>query len=282
MKRKPLDVVLLFVLVIARVRIDTLADLVLPERHGDVAALPWVRSLLSANGLELLSDWLTDPISLLLITLTFAALGTYLFVDAVAGQLGEERAYRLKMALVWLIVFSTVIGKSALLISLRHATGPAAYTHDGGVIQTEETIKYILAGKNPYVEDYRDTPMAEWGLDYRTALDHYPYLPWTFLFSTPFYLVSRTLLGWYDQRFVYLLLFIIMLALVPRLARGPTDKLALVMILGYAIIAVPTGIVTAELAFGRERSITTQSCPSCSAEGHDSDAEYCKYCGTKL
>ena len=57
---------------------------------------------------------------------------------------------------------------------------------------------------------------------------------------------------------------------------------ALVMILGYAIIAVPTGIVTAELAFGRDRPITTQSCSSCSAEGHDSDAEYCKYCGAKL
>ena len=34
-------------------------------------------------------------------------------------------------------------------------------------------------------------PMAEWGIDeFRTALYHYPYLPWTFLFSAPFKLLS--------------------------------------------------------------------------------------------
>jgi len=57
---------------------------------------------------------------------------------------------------------------------------------------------------------------------------------------------------------------------------------ALIMILGYSIIAVPTGIVTVEMASASRKNITTQSCPQCNAEGHDSDAEYCKYCGTKL
>jgi len=55
------------------------------------------------------------------------------------------------------------------------------------------------------------------------------------------------------------------------------------MILGYAIIAVPTGIVTAEMTLGRDRrQVSTQACMVCSAEGHDSDADYCKYCGAKL
>jgi len=56
-----------------------------------------------------------------------------------------------------------------------------------------------------------------------------------------------------------------------------------VMILGYAIIAVPTGIVTAE--FARERKVEDQSricCPSCLKEGHDDAAEYCRFCGDKL
>ena len=57
---------------------------------------------------------------------------------------------------------------------------------------------------------------------------------------------------------------------------------SVVMILGYGIIAVPTGIVTAEMTQQKHKVITTQSCPSCSAEGHDTDAEYCKYCGEKL
>ena len=55
---------------------------------------------------------------------------------------------------------------------------------------------------------------------------------------------------------------------------------AVIMVLGYGIIAIPTGIVTAELAF--KKQITTQSCPECSAFGHDPDAEFCKYCGEKL
>ncbi|HQV34612.1 MAG TPA: ion transporter, partial [Calditrichia bacterium] len=58
---------------------------------------------------------------------------------------------------------------------------------------------------------------------------------------------------------------------------------SVVMILGYGIIAVPTGIVTTELVRDeRNKQITTQSCPNCSAEGHDYDALFCKYCGTRL
>jgi voltage-gated potassium channel len=54
-----------------------------------------------------------------------------------------------------------------------------------------------------------------------------------------------------------------------------------IMILGYSIIAVPTGIVTVELSQVSSRK-TTRSCRECSAEGHDIDAEFCKYCGAKL
>ncbi len=55
-----------------------------------------------------------------------------------------------------------------------------------------------------------------------------------------------------------------------------------VMITGYAIIAVPTGIVTVELAQATQKQISTQSCRHCIAEGHDIDAVYCKYCGEEL
>jgi voltage-gated potassium channel len=57
---------------------------------------------------------------------------------------------------------------------------------------------------------------------------------------------------------------------------------AIVMILGYSIIAVPTGIVTVELSQAYSAKTSSQACPSCSAEGHDRDAEYCKFCGAKL
>ena len=57
---------------------------------------------------------------------------------------------------------------------------------------------------------------------------------------------------------------------------------AIIMIIGYGIIAVPTGIVTAEMTQVYKRSVSTQACPQCSAEGHDTDARFCKYCGSTL
>ena len=56
---------------------------------------------------------------------------------------------------------------------------------------------------------------------------------------------------------------------------------SIVMILGYGIIAVPTGIVTSEMARIKTQ-VTTQACRECSSEGHDPDALFCKYCGAKL
>ncbi|MEN8122312.1 MAG: ion transporter [Bacteroidota bacterium] len=56
-----------------------------------------------------------------------------------------------------------------------------------------------------------------------------------------------------------------------------------VMILGYGIIAVPTGIVTSEFALAtKNKIITTQVCPNCLHEDHDHGAIYCKLCGTQL
>jgi voltage-gated potassium channel len=57
---------------------------------------------------------------------------------------------------------------------------------------------------------------------------------------------------------------------------------SLIMILGYAIIAVPTGIVTSELSLAAQKKITTQACPECMAQGHENDAIFCKFCSARL
>lgn len=57
---------------------------------------------------------------------------------------------------------------------------------------------------------------------------------------------------------------------------------ALVMILGYGIIAVPTGIVTVELAQQTRRRGQEVACGGCKARGHDQDAVFCKLCGERL
>lgn len=54
---------------------------------------------------------------------------------------------------------------------------------------------------------------------------------------------------------------------------------SIVMILGYAIIAVPTGIISVEIARSAQN---TQVCPGCLKSGHDDDAKYCYHCGEEL
>jgi voltage-gated potassium channel len=57
---------------------------------------------------------------------------------------------------------------------------------------------------------------------------------------------------------------------------------AIVMIMGFAIIAVPTGIVASEMSRADRQDFSTQCCPECSAEGHVTGARFCKDCGAKL
>ena len=57
---------------------------------------------------------------------------------------------------------------------------------------------------------------------------------------------------------------------------------SVVMIMGYAIIAVPTGIVTVELAQAAREGRVLRRCSECAVPGHDADARYCKYCSGAL
>jgi len=57
---------------------------------------------------------------------------------------------------------------------------------------------------------------------------------------------------------------------------------ALVMVLGYSVLVIPGGIISAEWSKRRDGPVSTQSCRDCSAEGHDIDALHCKFCGARL
>lgn len=56
---------------------------------------------------------------------------------------------------------------------------------------------------------------------------------------------------------------------------------AFVMILGYGILAVPTGIVTVSMSRAADK-VVNQACHECGREGHDHNAKYCKFCGANL
>ncbi len=64
---------------------------------------------------------------------------------------------------------------------------------------------------------------------------------------------------------------------------GKMTTMALVLV-GYSLIIVPTGILSAEIAGvnPRRKQVTTRACPECMLEGHDDDAAFCKRCGGAL
>ena len=70
--------------------------------------------------------------------------------------------------------------------------------------------------------------------------------------------------------------------IVPTTVAGKILSAVLILI-GYSLIIVPTGFVSAEI-IGQKRNAktSTRSCPSCVTEGHDADAAYCKYCGDSM
>ncbi|MDB5106677.1 MAG: transporter, cation channel family [Fibrobacteres bacterium] len=57
---------------------------------------------------------------------------------------------------------------------------------------------------------------------------------------------------------------------------------ALVMLLGYSILAVPTGIVSVEIAQASRRMQEERPCPRCGLGGHESDSAFCRRCGSSL
>jgi voltage-gated potassium channel len=70
--------------------------------------------------------------------------------------------------------------------------------------------------------------------------------------------------------------------IVPQTEMGKAIA-SVMMLIGWGTLAVPTGIVTAEMAAQRmARPVTTRTCPLCLTEGQDADAHYCKKCGGAL
>ncbi|MGR5119158.1 ion transporter [Vibrio astriarenae] len=69
--------------------------------------------------------------------------------------------------------------------------------------------------------------------------------------------------------------------IVPQTGLGKTIA-SLTMLLGYSILAVPTGIITAELNNEMKSHRQLVKCPNCSKAGHETEALFCKYCGSEL
>jgi hypothetical protein len=184
--------------------------------------------------------------------LVVVGLAIYVLLDILDGDRGEVELSEVSRRGRWLfltrltiVIFMVAVAvalPTALNIIWRLQDGPATHAHDG-LIQTEEAIKFILHGQNPYTEDYVDTPMADFPGREPPITDlplyHNPYLPFLFVGSIPFYLLSETFLGWYDQRLVFLAAYFVTLLLLAGLVNGRRQQLTAMIAVGlnflYAI-----------------------------------------------
>lgn len=160
----------------------------------------------------------------------FVTLILYLIVSRwVSGRIQRLAKFAL---LAWVIGFY-VLGVSFYHIHLRSQEGAHSHAHDG-LIQIEEATKFLLAGKNPYVENYTQTPLAQWNfrigdLTVNPALYHNAYLPFFFLFTAPFYLLAQAMLGGFDARLIFLPMFLGVLFIVAQWVKEANRRYALVL-----------------------------------------------------
>lgn len=132
-----------------------------------------------------------------ILTAHAAALAAAGFVLTRRGSPGER-------AIIWLCVLAVL--PVLFLTALRAASQPWEYVHDS-TVQTEEAMRYLLEGKNPYVESYASGPMGKvpfWG-GKNPALEHVVYYPGSFLLGLPVYALCMKLAGHYDHRLFLLL-----------------------------------------------------------------------------
>jgi hypothetical protein len=152
--------------------------------------------------------------------------------------------------LQWMLLL-IIIGSATIVPSFNHmlelwyaevdSTGytPAYREYHDGAIQIAEAVRLLDEGKNPYAESYENTPLRFFGfqdtdspITANPALEYLAYLPGFLWISWPAYKLAAFTGIPYDQRWVYLIFYVLLILLLPHLASKPSYKLALTIAVG--------------------------------------------------
>ncbi len=195
-----------------------------------------------------------NPVCRLLISSVVMLLLAYVILFFIYDMVLKKIPPR-KLILVFSILFLTLevlVPMGFVIVKRAYGNDKKFLSHDGGVVQTEIAVSLMMNGYNPYGHDYFKTQMADsfhleklsgkgdrLDPDY-TALYHYPYFPGSFLLSIPFKFISVRLLKFYDQRLVYLGLYIVMIFLIYKIS---LDDYKPVIPVVFGIFPIFTGFV---------------------------------------
>jgi hypothetical protein len=195
------------------------------------------------------------------------------------GNLKSRIGFVLRLTWLWVLVTTVVILPTVINVVERRNTpvgeggfSPANITLSDSALQTELALAYLDTGLNPYVESYSETPLRfyQW-LDVGDpnwqdpAYHYFVYFPGILYISYPVYKLAQSLNLFYDQRLVYVAIYICFVLLLPALVQKPDYKLGLTasvalnplltspIILGMNDIASLLGIILAILFLQRKR-----------------------------
>jgi uncharacterized membrane protein len=164
-------------------------------------------TLLLFGSLSLISSWLWFGAGLFLGPGSGLAVWGVSFVATLAAGLTLLRR-RLQLGGLLLLMVATVVVPTLALIALRWKTGAPILMHDGAY-QTEEAMRLLLGGLDPYGVDYTTTGMRLWHWYVNTPIDpslyHYVYPPAVFLLPLPAYALAQWAGLPFDIRLVDLL-----------------------------------------------------------------------------
>lgn len=160
----------------------------------------------------------------------FLSLLSYVAIDLI--KIKETLFLKIKNILLFSIIAVTILASFSSAIIVRHQTHPIYNVHDI-VIQQESAIRYLLDGKNPYSENYFNTPLEQWNYsdkEINPALYHFVMEPFYLIFALPFYFLSNHTIGYFDGRIPLLFLFFSTIAISFFLIKNQ-DKKRLFLIL---------------------------------------------------
>lgn len=160
-------------------------------------------------------------------------------LEALPERFGADRlVFLLRLLILFLMLLVAPIAVSARNVQLRlqadagqgDVTDAYLRLHDGA-LQLELALEHLQNGVNPYAARYDHPLMSIWdpAIGVNPATEHLIYLPGLLLVSLPFQWVGTAVLGFYDQRLLYLLAFVLVVLLLPLAVTRPTYKLALII-----------------------------------------------------
>ncbi len=139
------------------------------------------------------------------------------------------------------VALPTIANIASLLTSERDADGfnPAYVTYNDGALQIALAMEKLQEGVNPYAATYDDSPLRYHSfvvdgqlIGRHPANEYFVYLPGFLWLSWPFYQFFAWMGLPYDQRWIFLFAYLILILILPRITKAPSDKLTLLIAVG--------------------------------------------------